>query len=133
MATQPDSSPRTEPGAIPVTLEVNGAAVSLPLAPWVTLLHLSMANAAASVAPARFLAGGANLIDLMKEDVEWPHTLIDVNRLPLHAIEELADHPVVRARYPVLSSAILSGATRQLRNVTTDGAAREAIEKTGSA
>jgi xanthine dehydrogenase YagS FAD-binding subunit len=103
----------------------------------VGLADQAMANAAESVGQARFLAGGTNLVDLMKEDVEWPHTLIDVNRLPLRAIEELADgglrlgalatnsetadHPVVRARYPVLSSAILSGATRQLRNAATDG------------
>lgn len=87
--------------------------------------------------PVRFLAGGTNLVDLMKEDVERPRTLIDISRLPLRAIEELAngglrlgalatnaetaDHPLVRARYPVLSSAILSGATRQLRNAATDG------------
>jgi xanthine dehydrogenase YagS FAD-binding subunit len=103
----------------------------------VSLADQAMANAAESVGQARFLAGGTNLVDLMKEDVEWPHTLIDVNRLPLRAIEalpdgglrlgalatnaETADHPVVRARYPVLSSAILSGATRQLRNAATNG------------
>jgi xanthine dehydrogenase YagS FAD-binding subunit len=103
----------------------------------VSLADQAMANAAESVGQARFLAGGTNLVDLMKEDVEWPHTLIDVNHLPLRAIEELADgglrlgalatnsetaeHPVVRARYPVLSSAILSGATRQLRNAATNG------------
>lgn len=103
----------------------------------VALADQSMTNAAESVGQARFLAGGTNLVDLMKEDVEWPHTLIDVNRLPLHAIEDLADgglrlgalatnaetadHPAVRARYPVLSSAILSGATRQLRNAATNG------------
>lgn len=98
---------------------------------------VSLADAAMSFGPVRFLAGGTNLVDLMKEDVELPRTLIDVNRLPLRAIEELADgglrlgalatnsetanHPVVRARYPVLSSAILSGATRQLRNAATNG------------
>jgi xanthine dehydrogenase YagS FAD-binding subunit len=101
------------------------------------LADRAMANAAESVGHARFLAGGTNLVDLMKEDVERPRTLIDINRLPLRAIEELpdgglrlgalatnaetADHPVVRARYPVLSSAILSGATRQLRNAATNG------------
>jgi len=101
------------------------------------LADRAMANAAESVGQARFLAGGTNLVDLMKEDVERPRTLIDINRLPLRAIEELpdgglrlgalatnaetADHPVVRARYPVLSSAILSGATRQLRNAATNG------------
>lgn len=103
----------------------------------VSLADRAMADAATSTAPARFLAGGTNLVDLMKEDVEWPRTLIDVNRLPLRAIEDLADgglrlgalatnsetasHPLVRARYPVLSSAILSGATRQLRNAATNG------------
>jgi xanthine dehydrogenase YagS FAD-binding subunit len=103
----------------------------------VSLADQAMAGAAAGVGRARFLAGGTNLVDLMKEDVEWPRTLIDVNQLPLRAIEELADgglrlgalatnsetadHPVVRARYPVLSCAILSGATRQLRNAATNG------------
>jgi xanthine dehydrogenase YagS FAD-binding subunit len=103
----------------------------------VGLASQTAADAAAGAGRARFLAGGTNLVDLMKEDVERPHTLIDVNRLPLRAIEELADgglrlgalatnsetadHPAVRARYPVLSSAILSGATRQLRNAATDG------------
>jgi xanthine dehydrogenase YagS FAD-binding subunit len=98
---------------------------------------VSLADAAAGTGPVRFLAGGTNLVDLMKEDVERPRTLVDVNRLPLRAIEELADgslrlgalatnsetadHPLVRARYPVLSSAILSGATRQLRNAATNG------------
>lgn len=98
---------------------------------------VSLADAATNLGRVRFLAGGTNLVDLMKEDVERPRTLIDVNRLPLRAIEELADgglrlgalatnsetadHPLVRARYPVLSSAILSGATRQLRNAATNG------------
>lgn len=68
--------------------------------------------------PSVSLAGCTKLVDPMKEDVEWPRTLTDVNRLPLHAIEELAasglrlgalatnsetaGHPVLRARYPVL-------------------------------
>lgn len=110
---------------------------AIDVAQAVNLADLAMADAAESVGQARFLAGGTNLVDLMKEDVEWPHTLIDINRLPLRAIEalpdgglrlgalatnsETADHPVVRARYPVLSSAILSGATRQLRNAATNG------------
>lgn len=103
----------------------------------VALANRARADAAASTGRARFLAGGTNLVDLMKEEVERPPLLIDVNRLPLRAIEDLADgglrlgalatnaetadHPVVRARYPVLSSAILSGATRQLRNAATNG------------
>lgn len=81
-----------------------------------------------------FFAGGTTLIDLMKIDVLDPETLVDVNRLPLADIEvdaagvhvganvrnsELAWHPTIRERYPVLSEAILSGATTQLRNMAT--------------
>lgn len=81
-----------------------------------------------------FLAGGTTLVDLMKLDVMSPDVLVDVNRLPLADIEvddsgvhiganvrnsELAWHPVIRERYPVLSEAILSGATAQLRNMAT--------------
>lgn len=86
---------------------------------------------------AKFLAGGTNLIDLMKDGVEQPSVLIDINRLPLKAIEELpgggirlgalarnsetANHPLVRGKYPLLSQAILSGASAQLRNAATNG------------
>jgi xanthine dehydrogenase YagS FAD-binding subunit len=86
---------------------------------------------------ARFIAGGTNLIDLMKYDVESPSRLIDISRLPLTAIEETADgglrigalvpnsdlayHPLIEARYPVLSSAILAGASQQLRNMASTG------------
>src|SRR5262249_22420988 len=74
------------------------------------------------------------LIDLMKLGVETPATLVDINRLPLARIEEqggglrigalvtnteLAYHLVVRRRYPVLSQAILAGASPQLRNMAT--------------
>ena len=84
----------------------------------------------------RYIGGGTNLIDLMKMGVERPTTLVDVSRLPLNSIEEHADgvrigamatntacanHPLIRARYPVLSQAILSGATQQLRNKATMG------------
>lgn len=83
-----------------------------------------------------FLAGGTLLIDLMKQRVELPDALIDINRLPLAEIEEqggalhigamvrnsdLADHPAVRSRYPMLSQALLSGASPQLRNMATVG------------
>jgi xanthine dehydrogenase YagS FAD-binding subunit len=83
-----------------------------------------------------FYAGGTTLIDLMKIDVLTPDTLVDINRLPLGSIEEdgtgvhiganvrnseLAWHPVIRERYPVLSEALLSGATTQLRNMATTG------------
>jgi xanthine dehydrogenase YagS FAD-binding subunit len=86
---------------------------------------------------AKFLAGGTNLIDLMKNGVERPQRLVDINRLPLAKIETLPDgglrlgalsrnsdtanHPLVRQQYPLLSRAILSGASPQLRNLATDG------------
>jgi xanthine dehydrogenase YagS FAD-binding subunit len=86
---------------------------------------------------ARFLAGGTNLVDLMKLGVETPTTLIDVSRLPLDRTEttpdgalrigaavrnsDLAAHPLVRRRYPALSQALLSGASGQLRNAATTG------------
>ncbi len=86
---------------------------------------------------ARFLAGGTNLIDLMKNGVERPVALIDINRVALAAIEPMPDgglrlgalarnsdtanHPLVRQRYPLLSFAILSGASPQLRNLATNG------------
>jgi len=86
---------------------------------------------------AKLLAGGTNLIDLMKDSVEQPTRLIDINRLPLKAIEQLPDgglrlgalarnsdtanHALVRQLYPLLSQAILSGASPQLRNMATNG------------
>lgn len=86
---------------------------------------------------AKILAGGTNLIDLMKQGVEKPTHLIDVNRLELSAIEPLPDgglrlgaltrnadtaaHPLVRTKYPLLAQAILSGASPQLRNLATNG------------
>ena len=86
---------------------------------------------------ARFIAGGTNLIDLMKENVECPSRLIDITRLPLRAIEstsdgglrigalatntDLAYHPEVERRYPLLSQAILAGASAQLRNMASVG------------
>jgi xanthine dehydrogenase YagS FAD-binding subunit len=85
---------------------------------------------------ARFIAGGTNLIDLMKQDVERPSRLIDISRLPLKKVEEaggrlwigalvpnsdLAWHPLVARRYPLLASAILAGASAQLRNMASTG------------
>jgi xanthine dehydrogenase YagS FAD-binding subunit len=86
---------------------------------------------------AKFIAGGTNLIDLMKEDVERPSRLIDISRLPLRKVEETSDgglrigalvpnsdlayHPLIERRYPVLSSAILAGASQQLRNMASTG------------
>ena len=88
-------------------------------------------------APGRFIAGGTSLVDLMKYGVENPVHLIDINRLPLSAIESLPDgslrigalarnsdmanHPVLKQNYPVLAEAILAGASPQLRNMASIG------------
>ncbi len=88
-------------------------------------------------AHAKFLAGGTNLIDLMKQQVELPTRLIDIKRLELAKIEEMpggglrlgalatnadtAGHTLVRQRYPMLAQAILAGASPQLRNMATNG------------
>ena len=92
------------------------------------------ANAVVARPGAMFLAGGTTLVDLMKIDVLTPDTVIDVRHLGLSSIDvsddaiaiganvtnsELAWHPVVRDRFPVLSEAILSGATTQIRNMAT--------------
>jgi xanthine dehydrogenase YagS FAD-binding subunit len=91
---------------------------------------------AVSAPGARFIAGGTLLVDLMKLGVEAPSALIDVNGVPLAAIEkgpeglkigamsrnsDLANHPIVKAGYPVLREALLSGASPQLRNLATLG------------
>ena len=92
---------------------------------------------AASSKEASFIAGGTNLLDLMKLEIETPIKLVDVTRLELEQIETTADgglrigtlvtnsnlaaHPEVIASYPVLSRAILAGATGQLRNKATTG------------
>jgi xanthine dehydrogenase YagS FAD-binding subunit len=86
---------------------------------------------------AAFLAGGTNLVDLMKLDVERPEVLVDVTRVVSDRIEQLPDGgvrigagvrnndlavaPVIRRRYPALSQALLAGATYQLRNLATTG------------
>lgn len=86
---------------------------------------------------ANFLAGGTNLLDLMKEDVERPDELIDITRLNLTQIKatpngglsigglgkntDAANHPLVRQNYPLLSQAILAGASGQIRNMATNG------------
>src|SRR6266700_1892355 len=93
------------------------------------------ATTAQQGAEVRFIGGGTTLIDLMKLNVEQPQTLIDINHLPLDKIEalpeggltigavvrnsDLAYHPLVRENYAVLSEAILSGASAQLRNMAT--------------
>jgi xanthine dehydrogenase YagS FAD-binding subunit len=86
---------------------------------------------------AKFIAGGTNLLDLMKYDVERPTRLIDISRLPLTKVEETTDgglrigalvpnsdlayHPLIESRYPLLASAILAGASQQLRNMASTG------------
>src|SRR3954468_13639429 len=80
----------------------------------------------------KLIAGGTNLIDLMKENVERPARLVDINRLPLAEIRpgpagglrlgalatntDVAYHPEVERRYPLLAKALLAGASPQLRN-----------------
>jgi xanthine dehydrogenase YagS FAD-binding subunit len=86
---------------------------------------------------ARFIAGGTNILDLMKENIARPTRLIDITRLPLTAIEptragglrlgalatnaDTAYHDEVRRRYPLVSKAILAGASQQIRNMATNG------------
>src|SRR3954451_21849322 len=86
---------------------------------------------------AKFIACGTNLVDLMIYDVERPARLIDITRLPLRSVEEtdsggviigamvpnsdLAYHPLIEQRYPLLSRAILAGASQQLRNMASTG------------
>jgi xanthine dehydrogenase YagS FAD-binding subunit len=93
-------------------------------------------RAVAANKSAKFLAGGTNLIDLMKEYVERPDELVDVSRLKSAQIRstgngisigasaknsDTANHPLVRQNYPLLSMAILAGASAQLRNMATNG------------
>src|SRR5713101_6803158 len=88
-------------------------------------------------AEVRFVAGGTTLIDLMKLNVERPRQIVDINVLPLDKIEtapsggliigalarnsDVAHNPTVQRVYPVLSQALLSGASPQLRNMATTG------------
>ena len=94
------------------------------------------ARAVAANPRAKFLAGGTNILDLMKEDVERPTELVDLTRLNLAEIRETpgglsigalatntatANHPAVRRDYPLLTQAIVAGASGQLRNMATNG------------
>ncbi|WP_207632556.1 FAD binding domain-containing protein [Foetidibacter luteolus] len=92
---------------------------------------------ASSLTNAAFIAGGTNLVDLMKENVARPGALVDINQLPLHTITETEEgglmigalvtnaatayNPLVEKHYPLLSKAILAGASPQLRNMATAG------------
>ena len=94
-------------------------------------------SAVANSQNTKFLAGGTNLIDLMKNNVERPTRLVDITHLPLGRIEDLPDggvrlgalarnsdtanHPLVRQKYPLLAQALLAGASPQLRNMATNG------------
>jgi xanthine dehydrogenase YagS FAD-binding subunit len=94
------------------------------------------ARAVAANPGAKFLAGGTNILDLMKEDVERPNELVDVTRLKLTEIKaasggisigalaknsDTANHPLIRRNYPLLTQAIVAGASGQLRNMATNG------------
>ncbi len=90
---------------------------------------------------AKFLAGGTNILDLMKEDVERPDELIDITRLSLTEVKKIssgannggvsigglgkntdtANHPLIRQNFPLLTQAILAGASAQIRNMATNG------------
>ena len=95
------------------------------------------ARAVAANPNAKFLAGGTNILDLMKEDVERPNELVDLTRLRLAEITtarnggvtigalakntDTANHPLIRKNYPLLTQAIVAGASGQLRNMATNG------------
>lgn len=83
-----------------------------------------------------FIGGGTSLVDLMKDGIETPDVLVDLNPVPLAEIQvqgntarigamvrntELAEHALIRERYPMLAEAVLSGASLQLRNAATVG------------
>lgn len=90
---------------------------------------------------AKFLGGGTNLLDLMKEDVERPNELVDITRLKLTQVimipdgiykggtsigglgknSDTANHPLIRQNFPLLTQAILAGASAQIRNMATNG------------
>jgi xanthine dehydrogenase YagS FAD-binding subunit len=94
------------------------------------------AIAAGRQSGARFIAGGTNILDLMKDDVEHPAVLIDINALPLRTIEsrgneifigalarmsDIAAHPLVRSAFPVIAIALEESASPQLRNMASIG------------
>ncbi|HMT06664.1 MAG TPA: xanthine dehydrogenase family protein subunit M [Pyrinomonadaceae bacterium] len=91
----------------------------------------------AAVGDSKFIAGGTNIVDLMKEGIESPSTLVDIQRLDLKTITSTADggvsigalakntetanHQLIRTNYPLLTKAILAGASPQIRNMATNG------------
>jgi len=106
-----------------------------PTDPAAAIAAAAQSKTAQQGADVRFMGGGTTLIDLMKLNVEMPDRVLDINRLPLNKIEgapdgglkigatvrnsDLANHERVRRDYSVLSQAILSGASAQLRNMAT--------------
>src|SRR3712207_4633112 len=90
---------------------------------------------------AKYLAGGTNLLDLMKEDVERPTELVDITRLALTEVKiittgankggiaigalskntDTANHPLIRQNFPLLTQSILAGASAQIRNMASNG------------
>ena len=106
-----------------------------PADPAAAINTAAQANTAQQGADVRFLGGGTTLLDLMKLNVETPARVLDINRLPLDKIQDTADggltigatvrnsdlanHPRVLRDYAVLSQAILSGASGQIRNMAT--------------
>ncbi|WP_193200171.1 FAD binding domain-containing protein [Nostoc sp. MG11] len=96
----------------------------------------STAIQAATRDQTKFIAGGTNLLDLMQEGIEQPDRLVDITRIKLSQIERItngvrigalaknsdtANHPLIRTRYPLLSQALLAGASPQLRNMASVG------------
>lgn len=96
----------------------------------------SAIKAVSGAATASFVAGGTNLLDLMKEDVARPTELVDITRLRMMTVRasgggvslgalatntDTANHPLVRQNYPLLTQAILAGASGQIRNMATNG------------
>lgn len=104
---------------------------------YIRVLEPQQAVMFATPEDASFIAGGTNLLDLMKIEIETPQKLVDITRLELQQIEATADgglrigtlvtnsdlaaHPAVTAGYPVLARAMLAGASGQLRNKATTG------------
>ncbi|MCF0072187.1 xanthine dehydrogenase family protein subunit M [Dyadobacter sp. CY261] len=93
-------------------------------------------NGLANSTHAKFIAGGTNLVDLMKRNVMAPTKLVDINRVPLKDIQQLngkisigalalnsqvADHPLILEKHPLLSQALNAGASAQIRNMATVG------------
>jgi len=103
---------------------------------YVRATDVASAVKAAADPDTQLIAGGTNLVDLMRIEVMRPKTVVDITRLPLASIEQVGDgvrigalvrntdlavHPLIATRYPVLAQALLAGASHQLRNMATVG------------